>query len=82
MAGKQSSYEKHLQRIADSLGENLIPFLNKDELLKQITPSHRISGLTLSERLHGLSENDLRSLNPETKEMLQQLMKGLDEGQN
>ena len=34
MAGKQSLYEKHLQRIADSLGKDLIPLLLTEEGLK------------------------------------------------
>ncbi len=65
MAGKQSLYEKQLQRIAESMGEDLIPFLSK---------SKRVRGLTLSERLQGLTDEDLSSLSPEAKEMLLRLL--------
>ena len=66
MAGKQSLYEKQLQRIAESMGEDLIPFLGKDK---------RVRGLTLSERLQGLTDEDLSSLSPETQETLLRLLR-------
>ena len=57
MAGKQSLYEKQLQRIAESMGE---------EVVERVPPEKRVRGLTLSERLQGLTDEELRSLSPET----------------
>jgi predicted membrane GTPase involved in stress response len=72
MAGKQSLYEKQLERIAKAVGPDLISFLNKDELLEQIPPEVRVRGLTLEERLRGLN------LDTETLEKLKQLINGQD----
>ena len=73
MARKMSLYEKHLQNIAESIGEDLIPFLS-EEIVKQIPPEKRVRGLTLSERLGGLTDEVLRSLSLETREKLLQLL--------
>ena len=45
MAGKQSLYEKNLRRIAESMGEDLSPFLS-EEVLKRIPPEKRVRSLT------------------------------------
>ena len=73
MAGKQSVYEKQLQRIIDSMGE---------DLLKKMTPEERVQGLTVSERLAGLNLEDLRALDPEEKAGLLQLLNQPDKTQN
>jgi hypothetical protein len=73
MAGKQSLYEKQLERIAKAVGPDLISFLNKDELLEQIPPEVRVRGLTLEERLRGLN------LDAETLEKLKELINGQDD---
>ena len=72
MAGKQSLYEKQLERIVETFG---------DELLEQMLPEVRMRGLTLEERLHGLTfEERLRGLNldAETLEKLMELINGQD----
>ena len=73
MAGKQSLYEKQLQRIIDSMGT---------DLLKKMTPEERMQGLTVSERLAGLSLEDLQTLDLETKAALLQLLNQPDSTQN
>lgn len=65
MAGKQSLYENNLRRIAESMGEDLIPFLS-EEVLKRIPPEKRVRSLTATDIV--------RSLSPETKEELLQLL--------
>ena len=65
MAGKQSLYEKNLRRIAESMGEDLIPFLS-EEVVKRIPPEKRVRSLT--------AKDIVRSLSPETKEELLQLL--------
>ena len=81
MAGKQSLYEKQLERMAKAFGEDLIAFLNKDELLEQMSPEVRVRGLTPEERLRGLTlEERLRGLDldAETLEKLKELINGQD----
>jgi hypothetical protein len=65
MSGKQSLYEKNLRRIAESMGEDLIPFLS-EEVVKRIPPEKRVRSLT--------AKDIVRSLSPETKEELLQLL--------
>ena len=76
MAGKQSLYEKQLERIAKTFGPDLISFLGEDEILneilEQIPPEVRMRGLTLEERLRGLN------LDAETLEKLKQLINDQD----
>ena len=81
MAEKQSLYEKQLQRIAESMEEDLIPFLS-EEVVKRIPPEKRVRGLVLPDRLRGLTEEDLCSLDGETQEIVKQLMNNLSEKQN
>lgn len=70
MARKQSLYEKQLQRIVDSMGT---------DLLEKMTPEERMHGLTVSERLAGLSLEDLRTLDPKVKAALLELLNQPDE---
>ena len=72
MAGKQSLYDKQLQRIVDSMGT---------DILKKMTAEERMHGLTVSERLAGLKLEDLRTLDPEVKAALLQLLNQPDETQ-
>ena len=73
MAGKQSLYEKQLQRIIDSMGA---------DLLKKMTPEERVRGLAVSERLAGLNPEDLRALDPEEKAALLKVLNQPDKTQN
>ncbi|RKU14376.1 hypothetical protein C6502_00730 [Candidatus Poribacteria bacterium] len=63
MAGKQSLYEKQLERIAKAVG---------DDILEQMPPEVRVRGLALEERLRGLN------LDAETLEKLMELINGQD----
>ena len=63
MAGKQSLYDKQLERMAKAFG---------DDILEQMPPEVRVRGLTLEERLRGLN------LDPETLEKLMELINGQD----
>ena len=72
MAGKQSLYEKQLERMAKTFGPDLISFLGEDKLLEGMPPEVRMRGLTLEERLRGLN------LDAETLEKLMELINGQD----
>ena len=74
MAGKQSLYEKQLQQIIDSMGADLLKKMTPEERVRGLTVSERVRGLTVSERLAGLNIEDLRTLNPEEKAALLQML--------
>ena len=71
MAGRQSSYQKNLERVT----QDLLSILGKDKLLKMMTPEERLRGLTPEERVRGLTPEELlRGLDSKTQEKLKQLM--------
>ncbi len=47
MAGRQSSYQKNLERVT----QDLLSIIGKEKLLKMMPPEERVRGLTLEERL-------------------------------
>ena len=76
MAGKQSLYEKQLQRIVESMGTDLLKKMTPEERMDGLTVSERVQGLTVDERvqgltvderLAGLSQEDLQNLEPDVK---------------
>ncbi len=70
MAGKQSAYQKNLERHMREYGVNLLPGLTLEE---------RLRGLASEERLRLLVQEDiLRLLDPETQEKLKQLVNNQD----
>ncbi len=82
MAGKQSLYEKQLQRIIDSMGTDLLEKMTPEERVRGLTVSERVRGLTVSERLAGLNIEDLHALDPEEKAALLQVLNQSDKTQN
>ena len=81
MAGKQSLYDKQLERMAKVFGPDLIAFFNENDMVEQKSPEARLRGLSLEERLRGLSlEERLRGLNldAETLEKLMELINDQD----
>ena len=82
MAGKQSLYEKQLQRIIDSMGTDLLKKMTPEERVRGLTVSERVRGLTVSERLAGLNIEDLHALDPEEKAALLQVLNQPDKTQN
>jgi len=90
-----SLYEKNLQRIAESMGEDLIPFLSEDEKsLQRIADSmgedlipflseEVVKRIPPEKRVRGLTAEDIvHSLSPETKAELLQLLNQQDGKQN
>lgn len=71
MAEKSDVYQRRM----DELTEVVTPYLNKEKLLKQMTPEERVRGLQPEELLRGLQPEDiLRLLDAETLEKLKQLI--------
>ena len=73
MAGKQSLYDKQLERMAKAFGEDLLEQMSPEVRLRGLTLEDRLRGLTLEDRLRGLD------LDPETLEKLKELINGQDE---
>jgi hypothetical protein len=79
MAGKQSSYQKNLERVSQDLlsivgKDKLLEMMAPEERVRGLTPEERLRGLTLEERLRGISKEDIRGLDPKTQEKLKQLI--------
>ena len=82
MAGKQSLYDKQLERMAKAFGEDLLEQMSPEVRLRGLTLEDRLRGLTLEDRLRGLTlEDRLRGLDldPETLEKLKELINGQEE---
>lgn len=71
MAGKHSIPRKDLEFMAKDIGPEILPYLNKEDLLKQLTPEDRLRGLS--------PEDLLRCLTPESHRMLRQLLAGQED---
>ena len=88
MAGKRSSYQKNMERVA----QDLLSIVGKDKLLKMVTPEERLHGLLPEEWLRGLPseervrgltlEERLRGLDPQTQEKIKQAIFGTSETEN
>ena len=81
MAGKQSLYEKQLERIVETFGEELLEQVPPEVRMRGLTLEERLRGLALEERLHGLTlEERLRGLNLDVEilEKLMELINGQD----
>ena len=86
MAGRPDLYQEYVQKIAEEIGVDLLPFispeervrgLQPDDLVRVLTPEERVRGLQPEERVRGLAaEEILRGLDLETLEKLKQLLDG------
>ncbi len=50
MAGKYSSYRKNLERMAEDIGKELIPFFSIEDRVRGLTPEDLVRVLTPEER--------------------------------
>ena len=66
LAGKHSIPKKDLEFMAKDIGAEILPYLNKEDLLKQLSPEARVRGLN--------PEDLLRYLTPEARRRLRQLL--------
>jgi hypothetical protein len=62
MAGKQSQYEKTLERLAKDYGPALLRGLTPEERVRGLQPEERLRGLQVEEVLRGLAPNQLEKL--------------------
>ena len=62
MAGKYSSYRKNLERMAEDIGNDILPFLSVEDRVRGLTPEELARRLTLEDRLIGLTPEERRKL--------------------
>ena len=75
MAGKHSIPRKDLEFMAKDIGPEILPYLNKEDLLKQLSPEDLLKQLSKEDLLKQLNKEDLlRYLTPEAHRMLRQLL--------
>jgi hypothetical protein len=68
MSGKSRSYRKNLEFIAKDIGEELIPFLSKEDMLKHLTPKDIMRALSPEDIVRVLTPEELvRNLTPEER---------------
>ncbi len=62
MAGKHSIPRKDLEFMAKDIGPEILPYLNKEDLLKQLSPEDRVRGLSPEDIARGMRPDELRKL--------------------
>jgi hypothetical protein len=64
-----------MELIAEYLGRDLVPFINLEDRVHDLTPAQRLQGLDVAQRLQGLALEDIRdSLSDEERQALRQLL--------
>ncbi|MBI1926596.1 hypothetical protein HYR99_20435 [Candidatus Poribacteria bacterium] len=75
MAGRHSLPRKDLEFMTKDIGAEILPYLNKEDLLKQLSPEDRVRGLSSEDRVRGLSpEERLRGMGPDELRKLKQFL--------
>lgn len=68
-------YTRNLEYIAQTMGQDLLPYMSIEDKLRDLTPAQRLEGLTPTEQLQGLSlEDRIKGLTDEEREALRQLL--------
>ena len=65
-------YTRNLEYIAETMGQDLLPFISIEDRLRDLTPAQRLEGLSLEDRIEDLSD--------EEREGLRQLLDGQKNG--
>ena len=61
-------YTRNLEYIAETMGQDLLPFISIEDRLRDLTPAEQLQGLSL--------EDILETLDDEKRETLRQLLNG------
>ena len=89
MAKRRDRIEESVKILAEGLGARLVPYINPEDRLRDLTPEQRLAGLDAEQRLAGLDaeqrltglslEDRINGLSDEDRQVLRQL---LDEQDN
>lgn len=64
-------YTRNLEYIAETMGQDLLPFISIEDRLRDLTPAQRLEGLDATQLLQGLSPEDIRdALSDEARQAL------------
>ena len=62
MANRFRLPRRNMELIAKYLGPDLVPFINPEDLFRKSTPAQRVQGLSLKDRIDGLSDEERQAL--------------------
>ena len=62
MAKRRDRIEENLKIIARDMGPRLIPFMNLEDIFRELTPEQRLQGLSLEDIRDALSDEDRQAL--------------------
>ena len=62
MANRFRLPRRNMELIAEYLGPDLVPFINPEDLFRKSTPAQRVQGLSLKDRIDGLSDEERQAL--------------------
>jgi hypothetical protein len=84
MAKRRNPIEEHLKNLAECLGPQLVPYINAEDLFRELTLAQRLEGLDADQRLEGLDadqrleglslEDIVNCLSDEKRQALRQLL--------
>jgi hypothetical protein len=79
MAKRRDRIEESVKILAEGLGARLVPYINPEDRLRDLTPEQRLAGLDAEQRLTGLSlEDRINGLSDEDRQVLRQLLDDQD----
>jgi hypothetical protein len=95
MAKRRDRIEESVKILAEGLGARLVPYINPEDRLRDLTPEQRLAGLDAEQRLAGLDaeqrlaeqrltglslEDRINGLSDEDRQVLRQLLDEQDNG--
>ena len=88
MAKRRDRIEESVKILAEGLGARLVPYINPEDRLRDLTPEQRLAGLDAEQRLAGLDaeqrltglslEDRINGLSDEDRQVLRQLLDDQD----
>ena len=54
IANMADKYTRNLEYIAETMGQDLLPFISIEDRLRDLTPAQRLEGIDATQRLEGL----------------------------
>ena len=81
MAKRRNQIEENLKIIARDMGPRLIPFMNLEDIFRELTPEQLLEGLEATQLLEKLPLEDIvNHLSDEDRQALRQLLDDKDNG--
>jgi hypothetical protein len=55
-------YTRNLEYIAQTMGQDLLPYMSIEDKLRDLTPAQRLEGLSLEDRIKNLTDEEREAL--------------------